>query len=509
MNLNVCCVIILFFLVTACRKDRLDGSVAEEMKLYNPPFLIPEGNPLSQGDLDKFVVRTLESKNDFRWEWMDLKITWSALQYNDHSLAIGYQASGVLNFQNDLKTMNIHTGSYKVVHDEILKLIEVEQQRLYGDTVTRSYWLVEDDSVLPIITVRTTDKILLTKLANLRNVRYLEPLDYHPASAVRSGSGCGGSTEPLNNTDYTTYSPSCLVPWNYSASSIPQAWNYSQGQGITIGVIDAGISSAQPLLGTQFNSGFSTGRLLTVAYSYGGSAYTSCVHGTSMCGLAAGPRNALTATCGVAYKANLHFIRACDDVLLTSSGERLGVKNALISLANQTSVRIISLSIGTPFSSGVLKDGVDYAYAQGKLIFAAAGTSFSWTSWSGVIYPAAYTSCVAVTGTKEDGSTCSDCHDGSAVQFTIVMERNLNSDRNTLSLPPNTYAPTYVGGSSCATATTAGIAALVWSVKPSMPREHVVNSLRNTAQNFPFMDSNQGYGKVNAYAAVNYALTHY
>ncbi|MBK8416854.1 MAG: hypothetical protein IPL22_21500 [Bacteroidetes bacterium] len=39
----------------------------------------------------------------------------------------------------------------------------------------------------------------------------------------------------------------------------------------------------------------------------------------------------------------------------------------------------------------------NYAYGLGKFILAAAGTSFSWTSWWGVIYPAAYSSCVAVT----------------------------------------------------------------------------------------------------------------
>lgn len=165
------------------------------------------------------------------------------------------------------------------------------------------------------------------------------------------------------------------------------------------------------------------------------------------------------------------------------------------------------MSIGTPFSSSVLKDGVDYAYANGKMIFAAAGTSYTWTSWTGVIYPAAYNSCIAVTGIKENGSTCSNCHDGSAVRFTIVMERNTDSDRNTLSLAPLNASPTYVGGSSCATATAAGIAALVWSARPTMTREQVYNSLKYTSQYYPFMDTEQGYGKLNAYAAVNYAIS--
>ncbi|MBL0065438.1 MAG: hypothetical protein IPP38_10570 [Bacteroidetes bacterium] len=118
-------------------------------------------------------------------------------------------------------------------------------------------------------------------------------------------------------------------------------------------------------------------------------------------------------------------------------------------------IKIISMSIGTPFSSGTLKDGVTYAYNKGKLIFAAAGTSFSWTSWWGVIYPAALSQCQAVTGVTESSSTCSDCHDGSQVDFTIPMQRNGNSNRTSLSLAPSGFNPTYIGGSSCATAITA------------------------------------------------------
>ncbi|MBL0065437.1 MAG: S8 family serine peptidase [Bacteroidetes bacterium] len=117
------------------------------------------------------------------------------------------------------------------------------------------------------------------------------------------------------------------MPWDFNNVNIPAAWNTAQGAGIRIGVIDAGISSSQTLLGSQFNDGESNvGRSITTDYTYGTTAYTSCSHGTSMAGLAAGPRNAQNATTGVAYKANLHFIRGCDDVVLDASAELSGVK---------------------------------------------------------------------------------------------------------------------------------------------------------------------------------------
>ena len=285
------------------------------------------------------------------------------------------------------------------------------------------------------------------------------------------------------------------------------AWANSQGAGITVGVIDAGLSSAQPLIGTDFNNGESNvGRTFTASATLGTSAYTSCSHGTSMAGQAVGPRNANGASTGVAYKSNLRFIRACEDVVLDGSNERTAVKNALLAMGADPAVRVISMSIGSPFSYGVLSDGVNYAYGQGKLVMAAAGTSFSWTSWWGVIYPAAYSNCVAVTGVKENGSKCGSCHDGSQVDLTICMERSSNSSRNSLSLSPSGVTPSYIGGSSAATSTAAGIAALVWSVRPNATRAQILNCLTSTAQFAGAPSSSKGYGNINANAAVNAAL---
>ncbi len=509
-------IIMLFILVSmgACTKQEelLHEQDLGCLKVKSIIYPVPTGDPFAQNDLDKTVIGLLESRNDFHWEWVDLKTLWSALQYNDHSLAIGYKPSGEGDISTKIHDVNIRSGPYKDVHDALLNLILTELNKNSDEQVTLQQIIIEDDPILPIITIRLTDKNVLAKLYNLENIRYLEPLDYWPASAQRvaSSSGCAASTESLNGTDYIIITPGALMPWNFINHNIPAAWTHSQGQGITVGVIDAGISASQPLLGANFNSGASNvGRMITWGYTLGPNAFNSCTHGTSMCGFVAGPRNNQFATTGVAYESNLHFIRACEDVVLDGSSEKTAVKNALIQMGNNSAVRIISMSIGTPFSSGVLNDGVDYAYNLGKVIFAAAGTSFGWTSWWGVIYPANYSSCIAVTGVKENGSKCGNCHDGSKVLYTITMERTTNSDRNSLSLPMSGATPTYVGGSSAATSTTAGIAALVWSIKPNMTRTQLVTCLTNTAQFFPSKNGTKGYGNLNADAAVNFARSNF
>ncbi len=503
----------LFTLILSSSCDRKEDQPINQ--IHSGPILkqkstsvkAPEGDAYSKEKLDGIVLQTLEQENDFRWDKMDLKVGWSASQYGDQSVAIGYKPSGFGDITNSIHQINLQSKEWKEVHDELIKFILNELNKSASIPVKWEDILVEDDQTLPILTIRLTDKNTFTALYNLENVRYIEPLDYWPDNVERSSSGCSAATAPLNTADWTTITPGCRLPWNYNNVNIPNAWNVAQGQGVTIGIIDAGISSSQYYLSTLFNNGSSNvGRTITTDYTYGTSAFTSCTHGTSMCGLATGPRNNGNATTGVAYKANLHFIRACDDVVLDASSEKTAVKNALVKMGNKTDVKIVSMSIGTPFSSSVLQDGVNYANNQGKLIFAAAGTSFSWTSWWGVIYPAAYSACTAITGVQENGNTCETCHDGSEVMFTIPMERNSNTDRNSLSLPASSSIPTYIGGSSCATAMSAGIAALVWSARPSLTKNQVFTILRNTSQNYPTFNNGHGYGNLNAGAAVNAAL---
>jgi subtilisin family serine protease len=471
--------------------------------------VIAENEPMKPSKLDAFVKQTIQEKNDFKWEWVDAFTLWSAAQYGENTIAIGYQPTDFKEIDKNIHTIDIQSKPWKQVHDALITLIVEEINKTATTPIKWEDLIVEDDAQLPILTFRCNSKDVITKLYNLENVRYIEPMDYWPADAQRSSSGCDASTTALNSADWTNITPGCRMPWNFVNCNIPNAWNISEGQGITVGVIDAGINSTQTLLGSNFNNGFSAAsRTITTDFTLGTSAFTSCTHGTSMSGIAVGPRNNINNSTGVAYKSNLHFIRACNDVVLDASSERTAVKNALVRMGDRNAVRIISMSIGTPFSSGVLSDGVNYAYNKGKLIFAAAGTSFSWTSWWGVIYPAAYSNCIAVTGVKEGGATCGTCHDGSEVDFTIPMERSSNSDRNTLSLAASGNTPSYIGGSSSATATAAGIAALVWSAKPTLTRDQVYLCLRNTSQFYPSINSSKGFGNLNAAAAVNLGLTY-
>jgi len=86
------------------------------------------------------------------------------------------------------------------------------------------------------------------------------------------------------------------------------------------------------------------------------------------------------------------------------------------------------------------------------------------------------------------------------------MQRNNNNDRLTLALANSGNQPTYSGGSSCATATTAGVAALVWSKYPTWSRTQVLNRLKQSASLYPSRSSNFGWGAIDALQAVTVPL---
>jgi hypothetical protein len=107
---------------------------------------------------------------------------------------------------------------------------------------------------------------------------------------------------------------------------------------------------------------------------------------------------------------------------------------------------------------------------------------------------------VAVTGIR-DGvpfRRCNTCHDGSKVDFVAVMQRRNDTDRTSLTLSRSGSAPGYVGGSSAATATTAGIAALVWATDPGQSREQVLERMKLAANFYPGRDGDFGWGMIDA-----------
>ena len=493
----------LFLIVYSCGKEQSESTMTLSKDKAIPKL---QANNFEMHQIVEQKIQQCMS-NGVTWKWSDLnnEELFAAIEMSNGEFAVG------LKLQGESDSLPIQDLSkrrdWENLREEILKGLEDTLTVEMGRGVSREDFLLEIDLHLPIISFKSRSPALVAWLMGCKNMRYIEPLnDIIEFSVERTESGCTPNYDVVQSSDYTTTGTVAKISWHWNYHSVPQAWGIRQGMGIGVGVIDAGVSSNQFLLFQQFNSGYSNvGRTHETVHTLGSTPYTSCNHGNSMAGLIAAPWSNYGNAIGGAHKANLFTVRASDDVYLNTSSERLAVKNAYVYLANKSVVKIISMSLGTPFYSRVLLDAVSYANSMGKLLFAAAGTSTYFTSGLGVIYPAAFMECQAVTGVNDQDHTCQVCHDGQEVDFTIVMERSWDPNRKAVGINQYNDWPQYIGGSSAATASAAAIAAIVWSVKPTLSKFQILWILRYTAQ-FPIIqDIDHGYGRMNALSAVQLA----
>ena len=486
-----------------------------------PTQTFTQSDPLSKTELNEKIKSLIERNGVFHWSSVNDHFLWSAGMQSDSLFALGYQIRGTADLKSTIHQIDIESATWMNVKEEILNMILEGEQQFDPNIEIKDLLPMGMPHVIPTMAVRITNFETIKRLRAMPEIiRYLESMTYEIPSMVqagnRSSSGCEGAPNyNINSADYSTISPNVKQSWHHASSNISSAWTATTGDGVTVCVIDSGASDDQENLGAQFNAGDSQGRTVErLSTHYSGwwwwrsldSPHDQCGHGTSMCGLAAAPRGTDGNAVGVAYNADLISIRAVEDVVINTGDEKDGVKDALVIAGNRSDVKVISMSIGTPFWSGTVADGIYYAYNNGKMIVAAAGTSFSWTSWWGVIFPANMNETVAVTGVKDNTESmtrCATCHDGAAVDFVMVMERSVNSDRNAISLALDTNQPKYIGGSSAATASVAGIATLVFSNNPGATREDVFNAMKWNASFYPNEDNNFGWGIINANDAVN------
>jgi subtilisin family serine protease len=454
-----------------------------------------------------------------------MEVIWSAGKLTDQIYAVGYQPKGETSIDERMSSIDINTPSWKETKQQILQIV-YEEEKLVRPDLKSDQLEVWPETVLPVMDIRIERFATLEKLKASGLIRYVEPMGYDYGLSKRmlfrltSSSGCGSNTAAtglVSGVHFSTISPATKASWNYNYHGIQQAWTKSTGSGVKIFIIDTGTSPDQDNLGTAFNQGSSSGRTIEKIVTLPRSTFLGiptgpvekpadgCGHGTAMAGACLAPRGTDGAMVGVAYNANLVSCRAAVDVLIDDSRENKGVADAFVNAGNRTDVRIISMSMGRITSNSQIADAVRYAFGKGKLIFCAGGTSFSWTAgWYGVIFPAYMSEAQAVTGVIENTNftNCTECHKGAEIDFVVVMQRSADAVKP-LTLAMSGNPPATVGGSSVATATTAGMAALVWSRYPTLTRDQLITRLQQNSSRFPTRTSEYGWGLINVNTATN------
>ena len=276
---------------------------------------------------------------------------------------------------------------------------------------------------------------------------------------------------------------------------ITEAWNTTQGAGVTIAVIDTGIDSSHPDLRGAVSGGAD---FSGVGASNGQTPVDSGDpdHGTMVGSLAAGRGSAPgVGVIGVAPKATLLSISIGFGEGTTDSDEQVA-EAVTWAVDHGADVINMSLTRNTLSWPQSWDDAFLYAMEHDVVVVAAAGNRGSGTTSVGA--PATMPGVLTVAGVDRDGEASLDA---SAQGITIGV--SAPSEQLVGATPGGGYV--LWDGTSGATPIVAGIAALVRAAHPDLDAANVINRIVATSRDAgkKGADPIYGFGLVDAAAAVS------
>ncbi|MFE1746144.1 S8 family peptidase [Coleofasciculus sp. H7-2] len=294
--------------------------------------------------------------------------------------------------------------------------------------------------------------------------------------------------------------PEYSKQWNLRSINVESAWDETKGAGMTVAVIDTGISRVPDLKDTKFVQGYDFVNNRDEADDDNG-------HGTHVAGTVAQATNNGYGVAGIAYEASLMPLK----VLSAEGGGTVADIAEAIKFAADNGADVINMSLGGGGESQVMQEAIDYAYNKGVVIVAAAGNS----NENSASYPARYPHVIGVSAIDSAGEKAFYSSYGAGVDISApggaitgenpsggILQETISYDENGKLIP--TFAA--FQGTSMASPHVAGVAALVKASGVTEPEE-VLGVLKKSARVIPDDALNYfGAGHLDASAAVKLAV---
>lgn len=303
------------------------------------------------------------------------------------------------------------------------------------------------------------------------------------------------------------------------------AWNITTGNSATkVAVIDEGVDLVHPDLAANMLGGYDGTGL-----GSGGAPSGDDAHGTNCAGIIAAVGNNSLGVAGVSYTSKIVPVR-----IAYGSGSSWVTSNAWIGTSidwawNQGDADVLSNSWGGGSSSTLINDAIGRATTLGRgglgspVIFAAGNDN------GPVSYPATLTNVIAVTAlsmcnqrkstTSCDGETFWGSNYGTGTDVSAPGVKIYSTDISGASgYSTGDYYATF-NGTSSATPNTSGVMALILSINPSLTMtqaRQIIESTCDKVGGYSYSSgvagqpngtwsNDLGYGKINAFAAVQLA----
>ncbi|MFF8358216.1 type VII secretion-associated serine protease mycosin [Streptomyces chartreusis] len=280
--------------------------------------------------------------------------------------------------------------------------------------------------------------------------------------------------------------------WALNAFAVEDVWAESQGQDVTVAVVDSGVDASHPDLSGQVLEGKD--------FTGGGSAQEDTFgHGTAMASIIAAHGHGAgndSGMIGLAPKAKILPLRTLQKKNDKNSDD---LWSAAVRYAVDQGVKVINLSFGADGSktSSEGREAIAYAQAHDVVVVAAAGN----TGGVAVEEPAALPGVVSVGAIDEKANRWVGSNSGKGLTLMAPGVQVLSAD------PESSQGYSLSDGTSDATAYVAAAVALVRSKYPDLSAGQVINRLIKTAtfahhKGLKAPDEEYGYGIVRPYSAL-------
>ncbi|WP_295431975.1 S8 family serine peptidase [uncultured Thiodictyon sp.] len=343
-------------------------------------------------------------------------------------------------------------------------LSQVEMTRLLKANMSRVAMPIGNDGLYALAVPHGFESALAAHLAKDPRIGFAE-VERFAAPAMTP------------NDTYYSYA------WHLPKIQAPSAWDFSQGDGVTVAVVDSGIDPTHPDLVAHLVPGHNMVSDNTDTSDVSG-------HGTLIAGVIGADTNNGVGTAGVGWNVNLMPVRVSETA---GNDTTTGTIAAGIIWAADHGARIANVSYEVN-DSGTVTAAAQYMRSLGGVVIIPSGNT---GAYAGIDNPDLIT--VAATDAADAvpaWSSYGELVDLAAPGAGIVTTTNGGSYMST-------------SGTSFAAPVVAGVAALMLSANPNLTSAAIEQILKATALDIGTAGKDQysGAGRIDAAAAVQMALT--